>query len=158
MKARDIMEPMSDTLTPDRTIKEAVRVMKMAKRGEQRVGVKGMVVVDEEGNLLGMLSIKDILRAIIPEYMKMAELGEFTWEGMLEKMAKRVEDMKVADVMTKEVITVEEDAPLMEVADTIVKKNLQRVPVIGKDGKPVGIIYVRDLYWALVKALVGEED
>ena len=157
MKAKDIMEPMTDTLRPETTIKDAIKQMKLARRGEQRVGVKGMVVVDSEGNLIGMLSIKDILKAIIPEYMKMAELGEFTWEGMLEKMAKRVGNMTVQEVMTKDVITVEEDAPLMEVADIIIKHNLQRVPVIGKDGKPVGIIYVRDLYWALVKALVGEE-
>ncbi|NOX19643.1 MAG: CBS domain-containing protein [Nitrospirae bacterium] len=157
MKAKDIMEPIKDTLRPQTTIKEAIKQMKLARRGEQRVGVKGMVVLDSDGNLIGMLSIKDILRAIIPEYMTMAELGEFTWEGMLEKMAKRVENMKVEEVMTKKVITVNENAPLMEVADIIIKHNLQRVPVLGKDGKPVGIIYVRDLYWALVKALLGEE-
>jgi len=157
VKAKDIMEPIKDTLRPQTTIKEAIKQMKLARRGEQRVGVKGMVVLDSDGNLIGMLSIKDILRAIIPEYMTMAELGEFTWEGMLEKMAKRVENMKVEEVMTKKVITVNENAPLMEVADIIIKHNLQRVPVLGKDGKPVGIIYVRDLYWALVKALLGEE-
>ncbi len=158
MKAKDIMEPITDTLSPDTTIKEAIKQMKMAHRAGQRTGVKGMVVLDSDGNLLGMLSIKDILKAIIPEYMNMAQLGEFTWEGMLEKMAKRVENMKVKDLMTKKVVTVEEEAPLMEVADTLVKQNLQRVPVLGKDGKPVGIIYVRDLYQALVRAMLGEEE
>jgi CBS domain-containing protein len=158
VKAKDIMEPIIDTLSPDTTVKEAIKQMKMAHRAGHRTGVKGMVVLDSDGNLKGMLSIKDILRAIIPEYMNMAELGEFTWEGMLEKMAKRVENMKVRDLMTKKVVTVEEDAPLMEVADILVKQNLQRVPVIGKSGKPVGIIYVRDLYHALVKAMLGEEE
>ncbi len=158
MKAKDIMEPMSDTLRPDITIKEAIKQMKMARRDDTRVGVKGMVVVTDKGELIGMFSIKDVLKAIIPQYMKMSELSDFTWEGMLEAMAKKVEDMKVQDVMTRDVITVREEAPLMEVADVIVKNNLQRVPVVGKDGRPVGIIYVRDLYHALVKAMLGEED
>ncbi|RME68962.1 MAG: CBS domain-containing protein [Nitrospirae bacterium] len=157
MKAKDVMEPIIDTLLPDTPIKEAIKQMKMARRGQQRVGVKGMVVVDREGNLVGMFSIKDILKAIVPEYMKTSSLEEFSWEGMLEEMAKKVETLKVQDLMTKEVITVNEDDPLMEVASVIVKHNLQRVPVMGKEGKPVGIIYVRDLYYALVKALTGEE-
>lgn len=157
MRAKDVMEPMTDTLLPDTPIIEAIKQMKMARRGEQRVGVKGMVVVDKEGNLVGMFSIKDVLKAIVPEYMKTSSLEEFTWEGMLEEMAKKVEALKVEDLMTRDVITVNEDDSLMEVASVIVKHNLQRVPVIGKDGKPVGIIYVRDLYRALVKALTGEE-
>ena len=55
--------------------------------------------------------------------------------------------------MTKNVITVPEEAPLMEVADFIVKHNLQRVPVVNKEKKVVGIVYVRDLYYAIVKVL-----
>ncbi len=156
MRARDIMEPIKDVLRPENTLKEAVNRMKVIQRGTG-MGVKGMIVQDDSGNLVGMLSIKDILRAIIPHYMTMTDLGEFTWDGMLEEMCRKVEDKKVSEIMTQDVVTVEEDAPLMEVADTIVKKNLQRVPVVNKEGKPVGVIYVRDLYYAIVKALLEEE-
>lgn len=156
MRARDIMEPIKDVLSPENTIKEAVNMMKVTQRGTG-MGVKGMIVQDDSGNLVGMLSIKDILRAIMPHYMTMTDLGEFTWDGMLEEMCRKVEDKKVSEIMTQEVITVEEDAPLMEVADIILKKNLQRVPVVNKEGKPVGIVYVRDLYYAIVKALLEED-
>ena len=158
MKAKDIMEPIADTLLPETPVVEAIKLMKMARRSGERVGVKGMIVLDREGNLVGMLSIKDILRAIIPEYMKISDLGEFSWEGMLEGMAKKLRGMKVEDIMSRDVVSVQEDDPLMEVADIIVKRNLQRVPVMGKEGKPVGIIYVRDLYYALVKTLFGQEE
>jgi len=157
MKVRDIMEPVVDVLSPDDTLKEAVNRMRVARRGEQKVGVKGLIVVDGSGNLVGMVSIKDILKTIIPFYMSYSELGEFTWDGMLEEMAKKVADRRVKEFMTKEVITIEEDASLMECADTMVRKNLQRIPVVDRDGRVVGIVYIRDLYYALVKTLLEKE-
>jgi len=157
VKAKDIMEQVKDYLFPDDTIRNAVNKMRVVKRDDGIVGVKGMVVLDSEGNLAGMISVKDILKAIIPFYMTMTELGEFTWEGMLAEMTKKVADKKVEEIMTRDVITVSEDAPLMECADLIVKHNLQRVPVMNKEKKVVGIIYVRDLYNAIVKVLLDEE-
>ena len=158
VKVRDIMELVRDVLSPDDTLKEAVNRMRVARRGESKVGVKGMIVVDGGGNLVGMVSIKDILKTIIPFYMTYSELSEFTWDGMLEEMARKVAGKKVKEFMTKEVITIEEDSPLMECADIMVKKNLQRIPVVGKDKKVVGIVYVRDLYYALVKTLLEREE
>ena len=157
MKAKDIMEPVRDYLSPDDTLKEAVNRMRVVRRGNGVVGVKGMVVLDGEGNLVGIVSIKDILKAIIPYYMTMTELGEFTWEGMLVEMAKKVAGKKIEEIMTKDVITVSEDAPLMECADFIVKHNLQRLPVLNKEKKVVGMIYVRDLYYTIVQALLDKE-
>ena len=155
MKAKDIMEGVKETLTPETALKEAVNKMRVAGKGRDRAGVKGMVVLDN-GNLAGIVSIKDILKAIIPSYMTLTELGEFTWDGMLEEMAKKVANKKVGEIMTRDVITVSEDAPLMECADLIVKHNLQRLPVLNKEKKVVGMIYIRDLYHAIVQALFRE--
>ncbi len=157
MKAKDIMEEVKDYLSPDNTIRNAVNKMRVVKRDDGIVGLKGMIVLDSEGNLVGMVSVKDILKAIIPFYMTMTELGEFTWEGMLAEMTKKVADRKVEEIMMKDVITVSGDAPLMECADLIIKHNLQRVPVLNKEKKVVGIIYVRDLYHAIVKVLLDDK-
>ncbi len=158
VKAKDIMEQVKDHLSPDDTIRDAVNKMRVVKRDDGIVGVKGMIVLDREGNLVGMVSVKDILKAIIPFYMTMTELGEFTWEGMLSEMTKKVADKKVEEIMVKDVITVPEDAPLMECADFIVKHNLQRVPVVDREKRVVGIIYVRDLYNAIVKVLLNDKE
>ncbi len=158
MKVSEIMEPVKDYLLPENTLKEAVNRMKVARRGEKRVGVKGLIVLDEQKNLVGIVSIKDILKTIIPFYMAYAKLGEFTWDGMLEEMAKKVSDKRVSEFMTKDVITIDEDAPLMECADLMVRHNLQRVPVVNKEKRVTGIVYVRDLYYAIVKALLEREE
>jgi CBS domain-containing protein len=158
MKAKDIMEPIKDSLSPDDTLREAVNKMRVCKRGERKAGVKGILVFDSQQNLVGMVSIKDILRTIMPSYLMVTEIGEFTWDGMLEEMAKKVADNKVADIMTKELVTVPEEAPLMECADFIVKHNLQRLPVVNKEKKVVGMIYVRDLYYAVAKVLFDDRE
>jgi len=158
MKAKDVMEPVEDYLTPENTLKEAIKKMKTARRAEGILGVKGMLVLDREGNLVGMLSIHEVLKAMIPPYMQLCELGGFTWNGMLEETARRIANKKVEEIMLKEIITVPEDAPLMECASIMVKRYLHRIPVVNKEGRVVGIVYVRDLYNAIVEAMFGKEE
>jgi CBS domain-containing protein len=159
MKAKDIMEQVDEFLSPDDTLKGAVNKMRVCKAGDSRLGVKGMLVLDAERRLLGILSIKDILKTIIPSYLS-ASLSEFSWDGMLEDLARRYADKKVGDIMEKKIIAVSEDSPLMECADFIVQHNVQRVPVVNAEKRVVGIVYIRDIYYALVKVLFedGRED
>ncbi|MBI3592300.1 MAG: CBS domain-containing protein [Nitrospirae bacterium] len=106
MKAKDLMIPVREYLKPDNTLKEAVNLLKTARRGEERIGVKGLPVIDSSGRPIGILSMTDILKAVFPSYMSLMNLGDFTWDGMLEEMAERVADKKVETFMTKNVITV----------------------------------------------------
>ncbi|MDA8388660.1 MAG: CBS domain-containing protein [Nitrospiraceae bacterium] len=156
MKAKDLMVPLREYLTPDNTLKEAVNLLKTAKRGEERVGVKGLPVLDPAGRLAGMLSMTDILRAVFPSYMALMELGEFTWDGMLESMAKKAADKKVAQFMTRGVITVREDSPLMECVDHMIKHHVRRLPVIGASGGITGMLYERDVFFAITGAMLDD--
>ena len=156
MKAKDLMITVTEYLKPDHTLKDAVNLLKVAQRGEERVGVKGLPVLDEAGKLVGMLSMRDILKAVHPAYMNMMELGDFTWDGMLEEMAKKITDKKVFTLMTRDVTTVKEDAPLMDCVDLMVKKNIKRLPVVDKTGKVIGMLYERDVFFAIVKAMLNE--
>jgi len=154
VKAKDLMVPLHDYLRPDNTLKEAANLLRAARRGEEKVGVKGLPVLDEDGKLMGILSIGDILKSVYPSYLSMMSLGSFTWDGMVESIAKKVADKKVMTIMTKEVITVREDENLMECVDRMIKKNVKRLPVINKAGKVVGILYERDIFFAIVKAML----
>jgi len=83
-------------------------------------------------------------------------LGEFTWDGMLEETAKKTADKKVYTLMTKDVITVKEDSSLMDAVDHLIKRNVKRLPVIDKTGKVIGMLYERDVFFAIVKAMLNE--
>jgi CBS domain-containing protein len=157
MKAKDLMIPIEDYLRPDNTLKEAVNLLRIAKKGEEKVGLKGLPVLDKEGKLVGMLSMTDILKAVHPSYMDLMNIGNFTWDGMVESLAKSVADKKVESVMSKEVITVREDDPLMECVDLVIKNNIRRLPVVDMTGKVVGMLYERDIFFAIVKAMLEDE-
>jgi Mg/Co/Ni transporter MgtE len=67
--ARDVMTTRFHTLKPDITIAEAVKQFKTASREEQQK-VFGMMVTDDDGRLVGMLSMYDILLLIRPKHIQ----------------------------------------------------------------------------------------
>ncbi len=156
MKAKDLMVPLQEYLKPDTTLKEAANILRTAKRGEEKEGVKGLPVLDANGKMVGFLSMGDILKAVFPSYMSLMNLGDFTWDGMVEDMAKKAGNKKVSEMMTRKVISVPENASLMECVDHMIKNNVKRLPVLGKDGKVVGILYERDVFFAITKAMLDE--
>jgi predicted transcriptional regulator len=156
MKAKDLMVPSKDYLRPENNLKEAVNSLRTAVRAEEKFGVMGMSVLDSDGNLVGMLSMTDVLRAVYPAYMSMMNLGDFAWDGMLESLACQAGDKKVADFMTAKVITVREDDSLMECVDHMLKGHVRRMPVLDQSGKVVGTIYLRDIFFAVTQAMLDE--
>lgn len=158
MKAKDLMVSLQEYLKPGTTLKEAANILRTAKRGEEKVGVKGLPVLDANGKMVGFLSMGDILKAVFPSYMSLMNLGDFTWDGMVEDMAKKAGDRKVSEMMTQKVISVHEDSSLMECVDHMIKNNVKRLPVIGKDDKVAGILYERDVFFAITRAMLDENN
>ncbi len=156
MKAKDLMIPLQEFLRPEMTLKEAANILVTAKRDEERSGVKGLPVLDPEGKMIGFLSMGDILKAVEPSYLSVMNLGHFTWDGMVESLAKKVSGKKVSEMMTTEVISVHEDAPLMECVDDMIKHGVKRLPVLGKDGRVKGILYEREIFFVITKAMLNE--
>ena len=156
MKAKDIMIPLTEYLRPDDSIKDAITYLSKAKRSEERVGVKGAPVLDENKRVVGMISMGDILRASRPTYLNLSNLGQFTWEGMLTTAAKRIVDKKVKDVMATDVKTVREESSLMGCVDLLLKNRIKRLPVLNKDGQVIGMVYERDIFFAVVQGMFGE--
>ncbi len=150
------MIPLHEFLKPSNTLKEAVNKLKSARRDELRIGVKGLPVLDDCGKLVGLLSMGDILKAVFPSYMSLMDLGDFTWDGMVESLAKKVSGKSVESVMTKQVVTVPEDAPLMECVDHMLKKDVKRLIVLDKDGKVAGMLYERDVFFVITKSMLDE--
>jgi CBS domain-containing protein len=156
MKAKDLMIPLQEYLKPDNTLKEAANLLRIAQRGEEKIGVKALPVLDSSGNLAGILSIGDILKAVHPAYMDLMNLGRFAWDGMVEAFAQKAAGKKVRDLMTPKVITVKEDATLMECIDYMLKNNVKRVPVLNKETRVIGMLYERDVFYEITKTMLGD--
>lgn len=132
-------------------------MLKTARRDEERVGVKGLPVLDDSGKMAGFLSIGDILNAVFPPYMEGMDIGHFAWNGMAETIAKRVKGKLVSDLMTRKVVSVHEDASLMECVDHMHKSGVKRLPVVDAEGRVKGIVYERDVFLAITKIMLEED-
>lgn len=99
--------------------------------------ISGAPVEDKGGNVVGVVSVVDIVRAAS------GDGPGGTPDG------RKVEDLVVADVMTPGVFAVSEDAEVSEIAATMIDHHLHRV-LVTRDEEPVGIISTSDLLGLLI--------
>jgi predicted transcriptional regulator len=154
MKAKDLMVPIQQCLKPDNTLKEAVNILQTTRGNEKCQGINGLPILNQAGKIVGILSMQDILKAAHPFYLSMMDIGEFTWDGMEKTLAKESTCKKVEDYMTREVVTVRENEPLMECIDLMIKNNVRLLPVLNDHGQVAGIICEQDVFCAITDAML----
>ena len=154
MNVRDVMEPLHNWLTPEMSVLQAIQVMKRTKRGHG-LSVNGITVLDNDLRLVGIVSTKDILRLLIPSYAYMDGVAEddSSWEGMRFDRTEKARTTTVRQIMTEDVRTIAMHDTVMHCADIMLAEQLRRLPVVGRDGRVVGIIYLRDVYNAVTTLL-----
>src|SRR6516165_11392640 len=110
-------------------------------------------VVDEEGGLVGIVSEGDLLRR--PEigttrrHSWWLELISTGWASANEYIKSH--SGKVADVMTRNVVTAKPDTPLGEIAGLLERNRIKRVPIV-EGGRLVGIVTRANILQALASA------
>ena len=133
--------------------------MRETKWGLFGAPVNGMVVLEEGRKLVGVLSVRNVIRAVIPSYLVLDEnLGGFTWDGMIEERTEKARGRKIRDILSASVLTISPEASLMRCADTMIEHKLQRIPVVEKSGQVVGIVHIRDLYLAITNLMCDEKQ
>jgi CBS domain-containing protein len=122
------------TVSPNTSMLDAANIM-------LRCHVSGLPVMDEQGKLLGMVSEGDFLRRgeIGTGYKRPRLLEIFAGPSLLAKDFVHEHGREVRDVMTHDVVTVGEDAPLDEVVRQMESNAINRLPVV-RDENLVGII------------------
>ncbi len=154
MIARDIMQTHFHTLNPRVSIAEAVRVFRVASESEGKK-VFGLMVIDENERLVGMLSMYDILILIQPKHAHIwREIEDIDPEGLFDQSLERVKSILVGDIMTTDVVTIDPNTHILLIADIMVKKHIRRLPVIF-DNEVVGIVYVSDVFYHLLNKFTG---
>jgi CBS domain-containing protein len=143
MKAKDVMTPNVITIAADASILEALRRMLQHK-------ISGLPVIDNDGNLAGIVTEGDFLRrAETGTERKRPRWVEFLLgPGPLAKDYVHAHARKIYEVMTTEVRTVAEDTNLDEVVAVMEKYRVKRVPVM-RGNMLVGIVSRANLLHAL---------
>lgn len=147
MKARDVMTRHVVSVAPGKTILDAGQLM-------LRQHISGLPVVDENERLIGIVTERDFLRPIgsqtgerRPRWFEVIA-GRPVISESAETRCRR----KVAEVMTPDPVTVDENAPIDEVVRTMETHRVKRLPVV-REGRMVGIISRENLMHALVRSI-----
>jgi CBS domain-containing protein len=142
MRAADVMTPDPVCVSPDASINDAIQLMLERK-------FSGLPVVDAGGSLVGIVTEGDLLRRTeTGTQRKRTRWIEFLMGPRLASEYVQTSGRKVGDVMTAEVRSVTEDAPLEEIVHLMERHQINRVLVV-RDGKLVGIVTRANLLHAL---------
>ena len=133
MRVKDIYTTDVDLISPQATLKEAVAFMIKEK-------TNNLVVVDEEKVFLGIVTAKDIIRAILPDFLEDKKIAALAGESTFDKVVKAASDVLVGDFMNTTISQVRLDVPLTNVAATVLYKNEARLPVVDLNKKVIGIV------------------
>lgn len=143
MKASDIMAINVITVGKNAKVRDVAKLL-FDKH------ISAVPVVGEKGELLGIVSEGDLLRRteVGTEKHRSWWLEALTSSDTLADEFVKSHARKVADVMTRQVITAGPTAPISEIATLLEKNGIKRVPIV-TDGKLVGIVSRANLIQAL---------
>jgi CBS domain-containing protein len=150
MKVADLMTRAPEILRPKATLEEAAR-----KILETRYG--GFPVVDEEGRLLGLLQVEELLPR--PENVPFSDVealqlfGEWVDEGTLQEIYRRYQSTPVEAVMLKEIPRVHPEDPLGKALQVLLTTEVRHLPVVDREDKVVGILTRSDI----LKLILGRQ-
>jgi CBS domain-containing protein len=150
MRAMDVMTTNVITVAPDLSVQELAALL-------SNHGISGAPVVNAAGDLVGIVSEGDLMhraetgteRRIVRRRVRW--LDSVALDRDLARDYVKAHGRTVGEIMTPEVITVDETAELDAVAELLETKRIKRVPVV-HDGKLVGIISRANLVRALATA------
>jgi len=151
MRALDVMTTNVITVTPETSVRDAAALLLERH-------ISGAPVVDANGNLLGIISEGDLLRRVeigTDKTRRTRWLDFFAARADANAYVKS-HALRVEDVMTRDVIGVEEDTPLPVIAALMESHGVKRVPVM-RDGRLVGIVSRANLLQALASSASGPQ-
>jgi acetoin utilization protein AcuB len=128
------------TVTEGTSVSRALELMKREK-------VRRFPVLDDRGRLTGIVSEEDLVYA---SPSPVTTLSIFELHTALSRV-------KVRDVMTREVITVDEDTPLEEAARVMADNSIGGLPVL-RGEQLVGVITETDIFKVFLEMLGGRDD
>lgn len=139
MRVREILDTKGTkvaTVAPQASLATVATVL--ASGGNGKEGIGAVVVTDSDGSLAGIISERDLARAILDHH---------------DDLAKK----SVADLMTKTVITCHPDDSIEHAMAAMNSHHIRHLPVVDTD-QLIGVISLRDLMKTRIDLLESNVD
>lgn len=134
VKVKDWMTSPVRCISPNTPISSAHQLMK-------EYGIRRLPVLDD-GELVGIVTIGDI-REASPSDATTLSIWELNYLWA---------QLTVGKIMTREVVTVSPDTPIIDAAELMLEHKISGLPVIDAGGTLVGILTESDIFKMLVKS------
>lgn len=147
MLARDVMVSPVITVGLNATVRDVAGTL-LEKR------ISAVPVVDGKGKLVGIVTESDLMHRV-----ESGTERRYSWwlEAFLSPSTFAADyvkshSVKIADVMTREVVTAAPETPLHEIAELLEKRQIRRIPIVNAEGDLVGIVSRANLLQAVATA------
>jgi CBS domain-containing protein len=148
MTIRNVMKTKVVTLNKNLTYREAVKIILDHK-------ISGAPVVDDNGQIVGMFSEKDMFKVLYPFYHSYYSQPEaYIDPEQREHKAQEIQEHKIEHLMTKKIFMVHPDEKVMTAGGMMLAHGIHRLPVV-ENNKLIGIVTRRDIYHAVLKKELG---
>jgi CBS-domain-containing membrane protein len=138
LKAADLMT--GEVHLVDRTMSLVAAAALLAEKR-----ISGAPVVDDDGKIVGVVSEKDFLREMgfvtTPSFMQIATHCLNDKSCMISRLRNKV----VGEIMSRPPITGSPEMPIGEISQLFQTREINRLPIISAEGRPVGIVTRTDL-------------
>jgi len=141
-KVKDVMTTTVRSVYAGTSVKHIAEQLDFA-------GISAMPVLDEEANVVGVVSETDLLHKIT--YQDATD----EWPRLLRRHRTdraKADGLLARDLMTAPAITIDADASVVEAAQLMEKHNVKRLPVVNDTGKLLGIVSRGDLVRLFVRS------
>lgn len=124
-------------------------------------GHRSLLVYDRNDNVVGILSIADLIRALRPAYLSAAkpstadsmQYSSMFWEGLFTTQAKILAQRKVGDIMSDVARQVDQNMNLMEVADLMFTSQIRRL-IVTDCKTVVGVVREQEIFFEIANIII----
>ena len=149
------------------TIGQAIRIVKVSFLGSKKYpDPMAILVFDEKYNLMGTLTLKDILRGLEPRFLKpsgKAQVPEedetglsLIWDTLFDQGSKEFVEKPVSEIMVPAKYFVEPTDPITKAAYLMLHHDLILMPVLENKKKFVGLVRMIEVFDEISNAVLKE--
>lgn len=150
MIVRDVMETELVSINHEATYEDAVRTL-------HEHHITGCVVVNDAGELVGIVSYKDLMRVLFPYYDSYYRSPElYTDFDQRERKASEISKHKISTFMSTNLHVTHPDMPILHAGGMMLAHHIQRLPVM-ENGKLIGLVTRTKILRELFKKNFGLE-
>jgi CBS domain-containing protein len=150
--ARDIMVTSFDKIDENAPIEEAIQMISHGKIRQTGHKTVSLLVTGFYENLVGVITMFDILYHLRPAFLNYGIDGDqLPWRGQLDNFIQDLKAKKVKQVMSTDVMGAAPDDHIMVLLDRMIKNKYRRLPVL-ENNRPIGVVYISDVYYRLFES------